>query len=223
LEVSVFSGIVETVGSVLRLERSGAGARLAVDAGTVCEGVSRGDSVCVAGACLTAVEIAPPRLVFDVSRETLERTTLGGFRPGRRVNLERALRAGDRIGGHFVQGHVDGVGSVQAFGGTRGDRVLRVALESDLLLLLVDKGSVAVDGVSLTVADLERDAFSVAVIPETISRTTLADLREGDGVNVEADILGKTVVRYLERKGRPPREGSGSGLTLEDLSDAGFL
>ncbi len=218
----MFTGIIESIGTIERIERSGEGAKLAVEAGPVSEGVKRGDSVCVSGVCLTAVEIRPPRLVFDVNRETLERSTLASASPGGKVNLERALRAGDRMGGHFVQGHVDGVGAVRALRRKEGASLLEVGFDPDLLLLLVEKGSVAVDGVSLTVVDLLEDGFTATLIPETLEATTLGALSAGEGVNVEADILGKTVVRAVERiLGRKP--GAGGGISMEDLGRAGFV
>jgi len=219
----VFTGIVETVGKVTRLDRGGEGARLEVDAADVSNGVKRGDSVCISGACLTAAKIAGPRLTFDVSRETLERTTLGAFRAGRPVNIERALCVGDRVGGHFVQGHVDGVGRVLAFDRKPGASFLRVGCDPNLALLLIEKGSVALDGVSLTLAELGEDSFSVALVPETLASTTLSSLSGSDAVNLEADMLGKAIVGYLERvRGVGSRSGSG-GITLEGLSGAGFL
>jgi riboflavin synthase len=220
----MFSGIVEAVGIVTRMERRGEGAKIQVDAGPLAGGVERGDSICLSGVCLTAVEIRPPHLAFEVNRETLQRTTLGALDSGRKLNLERALRVGDRIGGHFVQGHVDGMGTVLDLDRRPGATLLKVGWDSDALLLLVEKGSVAVDGVSLTVVDVYEEAFTVTLIPETLASTTLAALSPGTPVNVEADILGKTIVRFLQRKGkRGPAPGSTGPLSLDDLSEAGFL
>lgn len=217
----MFTGLIEAVGEVVQLKRTGAGARLAVRVAELPQAVSQGDSVCVSGACLTAVEIGSDRLGFDVSRETLERSTLGQLRTGARVNLERALAAGARLGGHFVQGHVDGIGKVLALQKRDGDTLLRVGLEENWLLFLVEKGSVTVDGVSLTIARLAEDAFSVALVPETLKRTTLSERGPGDAVNIETDVLGKYIVNYLDRTG--PKGRPSKGLDWSDLGEAGFL
>lgn len=214
----MFTGIIETIGEIRGIERRGEGARLEIETGDFAAGVREGDSVSVSGVCLTASRVAGGSIAFDANRETLEKTTLGGARPGARVNLERALQAGGRIGGHFVQGHVDATGRIRSLRRTPGDTRLEVAWDPALLLFLVDKGSVAVEGVSLTVIEVKRDAFTATLIPETLERTTLGGLAAGDAVNVEADVLGKIVVRYLERRG-----DAGGGLTMESLGEAGFL
>jgi riboflavin synthase len=216
----MFTGIVERAGEVRALEPSGAKSVLRVDLGPVAEGARAGDSIAVAGVCLT-LTAAPRRGVgtFEVVRETLSRTTLGGLRPGARVNLERALRAGDPLGGHFVQGHVDGVGTVRGLGGPEGAQVLAVAAPAAVLSGVIPKGSVTVDGVALTVASLEGDGFDLALVPHTLEITTLGALREGDSVNLEGDLLGKWVRRVLEDAGvvRPP-----SRVTRGLLEDEGF-
>ncbi|MHC4598698.1 MAG: riboflavin synthase [Planctomycetota bacterium] len=217
----MFTGIVQGIGTVRGRVARGEGARLSVDAGPLCEGLRKGDSVSVSGVCLTAVAVDSPRIEFDVNRETLEKSTLGTLRTGARVNLEKALLVGDPLGGHFVLGHADGVGEVGELRRKPQATMLRVAVPQDIAVFLVEKGSVAVDGVSLTVVDVFEDGFTVTLIPETLASTTLSDRTEGDEVNVETDILTKTIVRYIERKGgkRPGREG----LTMEGLSEAGFL
>lgn len=189
----MFTGIVEKRGRIRK-----AGRRMAVDTGWT--DLVPGESIAVAGVCLTVARIDGPVAGFDLVPETLGKSTLGGLRPGAEVNLERALRAGDRLGGHVVQGHVDGTGVV-----ARPGRRLRI--ESPLAERLVPKGSVAVDGVSLTVADLDPAAFEIALIPTTLRVTTLGRLRKGDRVNIETDVLLK----------RAP-----SGLTLALLRRAGF-
>jgi riboflavin synthase len=218
----MFTGIVEAVGTVAGFERRGEGAWLEVDAGALAADLRRGESLCVSGACLTATDVSGPRVAFDVSGETLDRTTLGGFRPGRRVNLERAVRADGRFGGHFVLGHVDAVGRVEAFDRKPGASTLRVSLDADWILLLIPKGSVAVDGVSLTLADIGEKAFSIALIPETLSATTLGGLRAGDEVNVEADYLAKIVLKRLAGNAEAGR-GPKKGLDWGALEQAGFL
>ena len=219
----MFTGIIETVGNVARLERRGEGARLELDAGPVAAEMRIGESLSVSGVCLTVAGAAGALLSFDASRETLERTTLGGFRPGRRVNLERALRADGRLGGHFVLGHVDTVGTVGAFDRRPGASVLRVAMDPDFLLFLTPKGSVAVDGVSLTVVEATAGDFSVALIPETLRSTTLRDLSPGDAVNVEADYLAKIVLRGRGGRADPGGKSPPKGLDWKTLEESGFL
>lgn len=227
----MFSGIVRGMARVGGVERRGAGVRLAVEGGRALRGVRPGESVAVSGICLTAVGAGrgSGRVVFDVVAETLGRTTLGAWRPGRRVNVERALRWGDRLGGHVVTGHVDGACSVRvvrdvapapaARGGSRalardrsgaaprrgsgpaGGREVVIAVEPALARALADRGSVAVDGVSLTVAGRGRDAFRVCLIPETLRRTTLGRLAPGDRVNVERDHGSEAAGREIERAG----------------------
>jgi len=199
----VFTGIVETVGRVASVEERGALVRFVLEAPPVVPGTRPGDSVAVNGACLTVVEVGAETLAFEAVRETLDRTSLGGLAPGARVNLERALRADGRLDGHFVQGHVDGAGSVERIERAREDVRLFVRCDPELADLLVEKGSVAVDGVSLTVVGVRRDGFDVALIPHTLEVTTLGQRRPGDAVNLEADVLGKYVKRYLERLGSP--------------------
>jgi len=195
----VFTGIVETVGTVHALEGEGDRVHLAVEAPAILEGVRPGDSVAVNGACLTVTRVDPPRLAFDAVRETLERTALASLAPGARVNLERALRADGRLDGHIVQGHVDATGRVRSLSRQGDDVRLRVETGSGFAGELVPKGSVAIDGVSLTVVGVEADGFDVVLIPHTLKETTLGERRPGDPVNLEADVLGKYVRRHLER------------------------
>jgi riboflavin synthase len=173
--------------------------RLSVAAPAITAGVRVGDSIAVNGGCLTVVEVQDGRLAFEAVRETLERTNLGGLRAGSRVNLERALRADSRLDGHIVQGHVDEAGRVRALRRSGSDVALVIACSRAFADWLVPKGSVAVDGVALTLVKVGDEDFEVALIPHTLAVTTLASLREGDLVNLEADVLGKYVKRYLER------------------------
>jgi riboflavin synthase len=219
----MFTGIVETVGTVVRLERRGEGARLELEAGPVAGEMRRGESLSVSGVCLTVVDAAGALLSFDATGETLQRTTIGGFRPGRRVNLERALRADGRLGGHFVLGHVDTVGKAGAFDRRPGASVLRVAMDPDFLLFLTPKGSVAVDGVSLTVVETTARDFSIALIPETLRATTLGGLSPGDPVNVEADYLAKIVLRGKGGHADPGGKSPLKGVDWKTLEDSGFL
>jgi riboflavin synthase len=185
----MFTGIVEQMGKV-----QSAGTRLAVRTPLAAE-LARGDSIAVNGVCLTAVDIADDRFEADVMEETLARSSLGRLQAGDRVNLELALRVGDRLGGHFVQGHVDATGGIESIDEREHSRVVRINAPPDLLHYVVEKGSIAVDGVSLTVTEVDAEGFAVALIPETLERTTLGSAGEGDRVNLEVDMLAKYAVK----------------------------
>jgi riboflavin synthase len=200
----VFTGIVEAVGKVGEVRARGDLTRLEIDAPGIAAEARIGDSVAVNGGCLTVVAVRDGRLAFEAVRETLERTTLGGLRAGSRVNLERALRADARLDGHIVQGHVDETGRVRELRRRGEDVLLRIACSRGFADWLVPKGSVAVDGVALTLVEAGEEGFEVALIPHTLAVTTLGDLRADDRVNLEADVLGKYVKRYLDRV-LPPR------------------
>jgi riboflavin synthase len=193
----MFTGIVREVGIVRSVDGGGDGVRLAVEAPRTASQAGPGDSVSIAGVCLTVTANVDGALAFDAVPETLRRSSLGRLTAGDRVNLEPALRAGEPLGGHVVQGHVDGVGRVQAVE-PEGEGVrLVVEAPPELLRYLVEKGSVAVEGVSLTVAELADDGFAIALIPHTLAATTLGDLAPGDPVNLEVDVLAKYVERLL--------------------------
>jgi len=196
----VFSGIVREVGSVISVEDAAEGSRLVLGARDAAARTSVGDSVAVGGCCLTATAVEGPALTFDVVPETIARTTLGVLRPGDRVNVEPALRAGEPLGGHYVQGHVDAVGRIQSVEAEGLGLRVFVEMPAGLLRYVVEKGSVTVDGVSLTVAEVAADAFGVALVPHTIEATTLSELRPGLRVNVEIDVLAKYVERLLLAK-----------------------
>jgi riboflavin synthase len=195
----LFTGIIEAVGTLAALEPRGSTVGVVIDAPTVAAGVRIGDSIAVNGTCLTVTKIDAGRLHFDAVRETLEHTSLRDQRVGARVNVERAMRADGRLDGHIVQGHVDGTGRVDALARDGDDVRFRVECGPEIARYLVPKGSVAIDGVSLTVASVSDGGFDVALIPHTLAETNLGDRRAGDRVNLEADVLGKYVVRYLER------------------------
>jgi len=200
----MFTGLIETMGTVRSIDPTPAGVRLAIDPGTWDYHPRPGDSIAVSGCCLTVAGGGPggsgaPGFAFDVIPETLRKTILGGLTPGSRVNLEHSLRADSLLGGHFVQGHVDGVGEVT--GVEKGEEWrVRVRPPADLMRFMAPKGSVSLDGVSLTIADLsvEEGWIEVALIPTTLEITTLGELEPGDRLNIEADILAKTVVHHLE-------------------------
>lgn len=216
----MFTGIIRHVGQVRSISPSTGGRRLRVDVGPVAEGLRLGDSVAVGGACLTASELDGSAATFDVVAETLERTTLGELTTGSAVNLEPAMALGGRLDGHLVQGHVDSIAEIADIRrGDRWDVTFRAA--AAVVGELVAKGSVTVDGVSLTVAAVEEETFRVALIPTTLAETTLATLAAGDRVNIETDVIGKYVRRYLQQLIAIDGKAAG-GLTLETLRDAGF-
>ncbi len=196
----MFTGLIEAVCEVKSIAPAdrGAGKLLHLGLDALCEGTRQGDSIAVNGVCLTVNRLEPPGAWFDVSPETLSKSTLGSLRAGHHVNAERALRVGDRLGGHFVQGHVDGQGTVQAIHPQGDFWELTVAARPELLSGMIPQGSVAVDGVSLTVAHLNQRGFSVAVIPETVRQTTLSQMKNGDPVNLETDMLVKAVRRTCD-------------------------
>jgi riboflavin synthase len=195
----MFTGIVEERGTVVLAPEGRSGGRLAVRAPKVFEDAEIGTSLSVDGVCLTVVHREGGVLAFDLAPETLSRTTLGGVRPGDHVNLERPVTLATRLGGHLVQGHVDGVGEVDAVEADSGS--MRIRLPEGLSRYVVEKGSMAVDGVSLTVAGVENGTFTVALVPHTLAATTLGERRPGARVNLEVDVLSKYVEKLLRRDG----------------------
>ena len=193
----MFTGIVEELGTVAAVEDQGDAIRLGVRATTVLEGVGLGDSIAVNGCCLTVTTVDGDLWTADVMQETLDKTSLRGVRPGDRVNLERAVTADKRLGGHIVQGHVDGVGEVVSRTPSEHWEVVEISMPRTLSRYLVDKGSITVDGVSLTVVEAGDDRFTVSLIPETLARTTLGSRQPGDRVNLEVDVIAKYVERLL--------------------------
>ncbi len=193
--------------------------RLSVSAARIAEDVAIGDSVAVNGVCLTVVEIAAPQLTFEAVYETLRRTTLGQRRVGDPVNLERALQTNGRFGGHIVQGHIDGTGRIASIRPVGDSWFVYVEASQDLLRYVVTKGSVCVDGISLTVMDADDKAFSLSIIPHTWENTTLKDRRAGDSVNIETDIIGK----YVEKLMGGWAPGGGRGVTLDLLARSGYI
>ncbi len=193
----MFTGIVEELGTIDEIEDLGDSVRLTVGAHTVLEDLSLGDSISVNGCCLTVVSATGTQWTADVMQETLDKTSLRGSRIGDTVNLERAVTANKRLGGHIVQGHVDGVGKTVSRTPSPHWEIVEISVPEELSRYLVDKGSITVDGVSLTVVSVGTDSFTVSLIPETLARTTLGARRPGDLVNLEVDLIAKYVERLL--------------------------
>ena len=193
----MFTGIIEELGSVRSIEERGENARIVIAARVVTEGTSHGDSIAVNGVCLTALDIHDDSFAADVSSETLSRSTLGSLKPGAPVNLERAVTPATRLGGHMVQGHVDARGQFVSVQDHGESWTVRIGFPPEIARYLVFKGSVAVEGISLTIANLAENYFEIAIIPKTWEVTNLSHLKPGDGVNLEVDVIGKYVERLL--------------------------
>ncbi|KPV42174.1 riboflavin synthase [Alicyclobacillus ferrooxydans] len=221
----MFTGLVEEIGQVIRVSAAAHGAHFEVRANKVLDNVQLGDSISVNGACLTVVSYTNHSFTVDAVPETLRRTTLGRLAAGDEVNLERALRLGDRLGGHIVSGHIDGVGVISQTAGEGLATVLTVQAADEVLRYIADKGSICINGVSLTVMEVDAASFSVSVIPHTGTVTTLLKLHVGDRVNLEIDVLAKYVERLLGA-GLSPIETADSRtkerVTLDMLRDNGF-
>lgn len=211
----MFTGIVEEMGSVKALRRDAGGARLTISASTVLGGTALGDSISVNGVCLTVVEKGAAEFSADVANETLKVTNLGDLRIGQQVNLERALQLSARVGGHLVTGHVDAVGRIREKRQEGNSWRIFIEAPETTLRYIIKKGSIAVDGISLTVAEVERNYFSLAMIPHTAKLTTLGSKTAGDSVNLETDVIGK----YIEKLMAGRVEG---GVSLELLKKSGF-
>ena len=212
----MFTGIVEETGRVCEARQSTGGLQLSIECRRVLEGTVVGDSIAVDGTCLTVVCLSPGTFSADVMPETLGKTTLKGLRPGAMVNLERAVVMGGRLGGHMVTGHVDEVGHIMEKRPTGNAVLVRIGVSPAVLRYIVPRGSVAVDGISLTVVDRLDSGFTVSIIPHTASGTTLGSKRPGDPVNIETDIIGKYVESLMDKR-------EGKGLSRELLAKAGFL
>ena len=214
----MFTGLVEELGHLLQVHPSaGGGARIRIQAKKVLEDVQMGDSIAVNGTCLTAVAWGDDWVEFDAVAETLRRTTLTTLGSRTRVNLERALAVGSRVGGHYVTGHIDGSGRFESRQKEGNGVVYKFSADPELMLLVAAKGSIAIDGISLTVVDVWDDAFTVWIVPHTESATNLSALKPGDSVNLETDILAKYVARMV------CRTGEGGSVTMTKLQEAGFL
>ncbi len=216
----MFTGLIEEVGRVRRIVRAKAGLqRLEVEASQVTQDLSLGDSVNINGACQTAVDVSADRFAVESVAETLKRTTLGALKVGDPVNLERALRASDRLGGHMVLGHVDGVGHIRRMDESPGQWTVGVEPPVELRRYIATKGSIAIDGISLTIAEVLADeVFTVAIIPHTFNHTHLSSCSVGDPVNLEVDV----VARYVERLLNSDPQAARKGLDLDDLKRMGY-
>ncbi|MFD4701864.1 riboflavin synthase [Streptomyces niveus] len=193
----MFTGIVEELGEVTAVENLGDSSRFRLRGPAVTEDAKHGDSIAVNGVCLTVVDLAEGEFTADVMAETLKRSSLGALVPGSRVNLERPMAVGDRLGGHIVQGHVDGTGTVVEREASENWEIVKVSLPADLTRYVVEKGSITVDGVSLTVVDAGPDYFTISLIPTTLALTTLGIKQPGDPVNLEVDVIAKYVERLM--------------------------
>lgn len=217
----MFTGIVEELGKLVSLKMSAGSGVITIEAGRVLEGAQVGDSIAVNGVCLTARDLSSSTFSADVMPETLRRTNLGNLKPGSIVNLERAMSLGGRLGGHLMLGHVDATGKVVSIKPEGTAVVYTISAPEEVLRYVLPQGSIGVDGISLTVTNLEGDKFSVSLIPHTVKMTTLGHNKVGYEVNLEADVIGKYVAKML--KGGLPGGGGEGGLTLEKLAEKGFL
>lgn len=217
----MFTGIIEEIGTVRRIERGAAGARLTIAAKTVLEGTELGDSIATNGVCLTVVSMTSDGFSADVMAESLRRSSLGALQTGSSVNLERAMPLNGRFGGHIVSGHIDGTGTIASQ--KREDNAVWVTVRAPAALLryIVEKGSIAIDGVSLTVAAVDETSFAVSIIPHTGAQTILLDKKAGETVNLECDVIGKYVEKLLAPYA-PTDKAAPSGITMEFLAQNGF-
>jgi len=214
----MFTGIIEHLGKLKQVSLQADSAVIVVDIGPLIDGVIPGDSVAINGACLTVTQIKGSEVYFDVSGETLSKTTIGKLAVSDHVNIERSLKIGDKLGGHFVTGHVDCVGVINKIESKTGQSTVWFSVSNEITNSMIKKGSVAIDGISLTIVDLKEKLFSVALIPFTLDATTLGSKKTGQKVNIETDMLGKWVKRILTTN-----DNTTSGVTEEMLKAKGFM
>jgi len=231
----MFTGLIEATGVLHSVSTGGGDKQIVIDVGRVWPDVREGESLCVNGVCLTVSAIREGAATFDLSGETLTVTTADRWKTGEPVNLERAMAVGDRLGGHLVQGHVDGVGHVEEIERTEGESMMWIGADRSLVRQLICKGSVAIDGVSLTVVNIESERFSVSLIPTTLSKTNLSEKRVGDRVNLETDVIGKWINKrmdeVLSEKGlrgthemeSHPTTHAEEGVSQKKLREEGFV
>lgn len=213
----MFTGLIEAICTVKSVRRSGGSMQLTIDLGKLADGCRIGDSIAVKGACLTITALNGNLATFDISSETLVKSNMGELKPSSQVNVERAIKADSRFGGHFVQGHIDGTATIKSIEKQDQFANIKFAADKELLDNMIVKGSVAVDGISLTVVDITENSFSVALIPETLKKTTLSTAKIGNVVNIETDIVVKTVKKLLEKFLSQKQD-----LTVEKLKQLGF-
>lgn len=218
----MFTGIIEEIGHVNEIKNAASSAVLTITAKKVLEGTRLGDSIAVNGVCLTVTGIHGGTFTADVMHETLNRSSLGNLKRGSTVNLERAMAADGRFGGHIVSGHIDGTGKIADIKKDDNAVWYRIKTDSRIIRYIVEKGSIAIDGISLTVAGLDNESFSVSVIPHTAASTTLSLKKNGDVVNLENDVVGKYIERFLTHDDGKPETQSGKGITREFLLMNGF-
>lgn len=212
----MFTGLIQTVCTVKSVSKAGGAMNLSIDLGQIAKETKVGDSIAISGVCLTVSKLQGNIAVFDVSGETLEKSTIGKLQSGDKVNIELSMGPSDKFGGHFVLGHVDGTAVIKSIEKHSQFADIKFAAAPELLSQMVVKGSVAVDGISLTIAQMDKESFTIAIIPETLKRTTLGAAKPGDAVNIETDILVKTVRKQLDEI--LPSQG----LTMEKLKEMGF-
>lgn len=215
----MFTGLIEETGKVVSIKKGRDFARLEIEAFKILEDVNIGDSIAVNGLCLTAVSIGNNTFEADVMAESLRRSSLGALRPGSDVNLERAVKAGGRLGGHIVSGHIDGTGRILSLEKEGIATVMTIGTSQSIAYYIVEKGSVAIDGISLTVMDSKKDSFRVGIIPHTGGETTLLRKAVGDIVNIETDVIGKYTEHFLKEK----KPGTGEDITMDFLVENGFF
>ncbi len=216
----MFTGIVEELGTIKHISLSGNSGSIAIKASKVLGGTKIGDSIAVNGVCLTVTTLQPDGFTADVMAETMRRSGLSDVKPGDRVNLERAMAANGRFGGHIVSGHIDGTGTISEFRKEENAVWVRIETTPQILGLIVEKGSICIDGISLTVATVSKRDFQVSIIPHTADETTLLQKKPGDRVNLENDVIGKYVQKFMGLA--PEKEEERSGLTMDMLKDLGF-
>ncbi len=215
----MFTGLIEEIGEIQNVIKSVKSAKIRINASTILEDVKPGDSISTNGVCLTVTEYNSGNFTVDVMAETMRRSNLNLLSPGDKVNLERALKAGDRLGGHIVSGHIDGMGTISKYEKEDNAVWVTISTEDELLKYIVHKGSVSIDGVSLTVAYVDERVFRVSIIPHTRDVTTLLRKKVGDQVNIECDMIGK----YIEKLLFPKNQEKKPGIDLEFLSNTGFI
>ena len=213
----MFTGIIEELGTVGQMDRRPDSIKLTIQARKVLEGTQLGDSIAVNGVCLTVTSMTDSSFTADVMHETMRRSSLSDIKSGSKVNLERAMQVGGRLGGHIVSGHIDGVGHIARIAADGIARVITISIPKDMEPFIVEKGSIAIDGISLTVVSVGNSQFSVSIIPHTMANTTLIDRHPGAVVNLETDVIGKYVHSFTTA-----HTGKRSGITMETLLENGF-